>query len=60
MLVVILKHHSNAIICNYIQIQTYIEGILGGNITPEEPNEGTVTAIVKVMLPMLIANLKHH
>ena len=38
----------------------HIEGILRGNIISEEPDEGTVTAVVKVMLAMLIANLKHH
>ena len=38
----------------------HIEGIPGWNIIPEEPNEVTVTAIEKVMLAMLTANLKHH
>ena len=56
-LTAILKHHSNAIICKY----RHIESIPGGNIIPEEPDEGMVTAVVKATFKaMLIANLKHH
>ena len=46
-LIASLKHHSNVNVCKYLHIDTCsIEGILGGNIIPEEPNEVTVKLFV--------------